>query len=148
MNNFNWMFNPPNLFGMSRNCNRNYNQNTAQPSDNCVTGENRVESEPSQHIDTAESGELFYQSDYPAKCGEPGPQGPRGEAGPPGCPGERGETGPQGVTGPQGPQGATGPERGNWRTRSGRAFRLPPKQHVCVILRNWAYLIRKRQTSA
>ena len=110
MNNFNWMFNPPNLFGMSRNCNRNYNQNTAQPSDNCVTGENRVESEPSQHIDTAESGELFYQSDYPAKCGEPGPQGPRGEAGPPGCPGERGETGPQGVTGPQGPQGEPGPQ--------------------------------------
>lgn len=69
-----------------------------------------LHSEPSQHIDTAESGELFYQLDYPAKCGEPGPQGPRGEAGPPGCPGERGETGPQGVTGPQGPQGEPGPQ--------------------------------------
>ncbi len=33
MNNFNanWIFNPPNLFGMGRNCNRNCNRNTAQP---------------------------------------------------------------------------------------------------------------------
>ena len=31
MNNFNCMFNPPNLFGMRRNYNRNCDQNTARP---------------------------------------------------------------------------------------------------------------------
>lgn len=146
MNNFNWIFNPPNLFGMGRNYNRNYNQNTAQPSTNCASGGNKTASDSFQYKNTAESDESdypcyyeseetnpseepglsgcpdkcgefcqgreeeFYQPDYPAKCGEPGPQGPRGEAGPPGCPGERGETGPQGVTGPQGPQGEPGPQ--------------------------------------
>lgn len=128
------MFNLPNLFGMGRNFNRNYNQNTAQPSSDCVCEANTVISDPSRHTNTTESGEYdscccgpmpietVEETDLPGcsvKCGElgsqgprgePGPQGPRGEPGPPGCPGERGEIGPQGVTGPQGPQGATGPQ--------------------------------------
>ncbi len=113
MNNFNtnWMFNPPNLFGM-RTPNRNRGQNTAQSSADIIYETNTVMSNHAQHTDAAEPEE------YDSSCYEfgtmgsgetPGPMGPRGEPGPPGCPGERGETGPQGVTGPQGPQGVTGP---------------------------------------
>lgn len=127
LNNFNsnWMFNPQNLFGMRRNFNKNYNQNTVQPSFNNVSGTNKAVSNPSRYTNITKSG--GYNScccepelqeprgeagspGCPSEPGEIGPQGPRGEAGPPGCPGERGETGPQGVTGPQGPQGATGPQ--------------------------------------
>ena len=126
MNNFNmnWMFNPPNLFGMGT-PNRNCNRNAAQPSADFINETNTAVSNHSQHIGTAESeeydsscyceseamesGEVPGQSGVTFERGEPGPMGPRGEPGPPGCPGERGETGPQGVTGPQGPQGATGP---------------------------------------
>lgn len=127
LNNFNmnWMFNPPNLFGM-RVPNRNYNRNVAQPSHDYIYETNTDVSDASQHTDisrhtdTSESeecdrscyceyGEMTEPPGMSRECGEPGPMGPRGEPGPPGCPGERGETGPQGVTGPQGPQGATGP---------------------------------------
>ena len=106
LNNFNsnWMFNPQNLFGMRRNFNKNYNQNTVQPSFNGVSGTNKAVSNPSRYTNITKSG------GYNSCCCEPELQEPRGEAGPPGCPGERGETGPQGVTGPQGPQGATGPQ--------------------------------------
>lgn len=83
--NTNWMFRPPNLFGM-RCPNRNTESNESEECDSCC------------HCRPGAGTE-----------GVPGPMGPRGEPGPPGCPGERGETGPQGVTGPQGPQGATGP---------------------------------------
>ena len=126
MNNYNrnWIFSPPNLFGM-RTPNRNFCQNAAQPSSNGIYQNNTVSADYSQHTSTAESGEhassCYCESGTmaagesaepfgaPFEWEEPGPMGPRGEPGPPGCPGERGETGPQGVTGPQGPQGATGP---------------------------------------
>ena len=121
LNNFNmnWMFNPPNLFGM-RVPNRNCNQNAAQPSPDHIYETNTDVSHASQNTDTSESAEcdcacnceseeMSGPSGAPCERGEPGPMGPRGEPGPPGCPGERGETGPQGVTGPQGPQGVTGP---------------------------------------
>lgn len=115
VNNFhtNGKFNPPNLFGMGRSPNRNYNENTAHVSSNFIVNANTGISEHSQQVSTAESGEYVYpcccESEPIGVRGEPGPMGPRGEPGPPGCSGERGETGPQGVTGPQGPQGATGP---------------------------------------
>lgn len=128
MNNYNrnWMFNPPNLFGMGM-PNRNYNQGRPQPSPNPTYQTNTAASTSEQHTDTAEPKEhnasaySETQSTETEKMetpepqtaasqyGEPGPMGPRGEPGPPGSPGERGETGPQGVTGPQGPQGVTGP---------------------------------------
>ncbi len=131
MNNFNtnWMFNPPNLFGMgrnfNRNYNRNYNRNTTQSSSNCVSKTNMAVSDPSCHTNTKESGEYDSScgceselmrasqesnlSGCSVKCGEPGPQGPRGEPGPPGCPGERGEVGPQGPRGEPGIRGPAGP---------------------------------------
>ncbi len=104
VNNFNtnWMFNPPNLFGM-RTPNRNYGD--------CGTEQTEAEA---VELEIAEPEAAYAEETAVPDCaylerGEPGPMGPRGEQGPPGCPGERGETGPQGVTGPQGPQGATGP---------------------------------------
>ncbi|MEY8426738.1 hypothetical protein AALA00_03260 [Lachnospiraceae bacterium 46-15] len=138
MNNFNgnWLFNPPNLFGMRRNFNTNYNQNTVQPSSNYVSAANTVVSDSSQYTNTTElvkynssrhggaephePAEETELSDCSGECGltgcsvkckEPGLQGPRGEQGPPGRPGERGETGPQGARGEQGPPGCPG-ERG------------------------------------
>lgn len=95
--NTNWMFNPPNLFGM-RMPNRNWNY--------CETEETKSEAVASGVV---EKEEMAVPDRAFLERGEPGPMGPRGEQGPPGCPGERGETGPQGVTGPQGPQGVTGP---------------------------------------
>ncbi len=129
MNNFNtnWMFHPPNLFGMGRVPNRNYNQNTSRPSPNYMSAPNTATSDSSEYSSDTESEEYDLSCDCESEliesveeplpssclsvgpCGDPGPMGPRGEPGPPGCPGERGETGPQGVTGPQGPQGVTGP---------------------------------------
>lgn len=132
LNNFypNWMFNPPNFFGMGRipnrscnqNSNMNYNQNnsrnTTQTSKEPVSGTNTTvpgpqgpKGEPGPQGAKGEPGSQGPKGDpgIPGERGEPGPQGARGEPGPPGCPGERGETGPQGVTGPQGPQGVTGP---------------------------------------
>lgn len=125
MNNYNanWMFNPPNFFGMkntpNRNTpNRNTYQNTSQPSQNCKAETNATAADPSRHTNHSpcpcEAGPQGPRGEpgppgCPGEPGEQGPMGPRGEPGPPGCPGERGEQGPQGVTGPQGPQGATGP---------------------------------------
>ncbi len=137
LNNFNtnWMFNPPNLFGMGRNFNRNYNRNTAQSSSNYVSKTNMAESTPSHHTNTKESEECNsscgesesvgegQEQNLTGCCvqckeieqqglrGEPGPQGPRGEPGPPGRPGEPGEIGPQGPRGEPGPPGCPG-ERG------------------------------------
>ena len=128
MNNYNrnWMFNPPNLFGM-RTPNRNYNQGRPQLSPNLANQTNPAASVPSQQTGTIEPKEhndpnqnqsepissvgtkIQAPPTSPLIYAEPGPMGPRGEPGPPGSPGERGETGPQGVTGPQGPQGVTGP---------------------------------------
>lgn len=129
MNNFNmnWMFNPPNLFGM-RTPNRSRSQNAACPSQNFIDELNTAMPDYSQQTITTEEEEAALScqdesepvgaaqvsgiTDAFFERGEQeamGPQGPRGEPGPPGCPGERGETGPQGVTGPQGPQGETGP---------------------------------------
>ncbi len=116
MNNFNtnWMFNPPNLFGMGRNFNRNYNRNTAQSSSNYVSKSNMAKSTPSHHTNTKELEEYNSSGGEPesmeegqeqnftdccVRCkeidlqgarGEPGPQGPRGE------PGIRGPAGPPG----------------------------------------------------
>lgn len=111
LNNFNpnWMFNPPNFFGMGRIPNRSCNQNSNM---NYNQNNGRNTTEPKPDVPEREpqgpqgpKGESGIQGER----GEQGPQGARGEPGPPGCPGERGETGPQGVTGPQGPQGVTGP---------------------------------------
>lgn len=122
MNNFNInrMFCPPNLLGMGRNFNRNYNSNTAQSWNDSES--ETYDSSCCCESDLMEPVEEPDQREYPCEYGMPGPQGPRGEAGetgpqgprgepgPQGSPGERGEPGPQGVTGPQGPQGATGPQ--------------------------------------
>ena len=114
MNNFN---NSPNLFGMRRNFNRNYNQNIAQPS-NCASEANKIVSNPSQYRNATELRK------YSSCCCKLGPQGPKGDPGPPGCQGERGEIGPRGPkgdpgspgcqgepgeVGPQGPRGEQGP---------------------------------------
>ena len=139
MNNYNanWMFNPPNLFGM-RIPNRNCNQNVAQPSSDFINETNTALTDDSQHTGTAGTEEgsssRYCESGMPepsgasfecgepdpmgprgeysspgcsCRCGESGPMGPRGEPGPPGCPGERGEPGPMG---PRGEPGARGPE--------------------------------------
>ena len=129
MNNFNmnWMFNPPNLFGMrgpGRNCVprqappsfcHRYETNdtgadccpcTAEPGIPCPVFECGGPGPGGESGPPGPRGE----PGPPGAPGEPGPPGPRGEPGPPGANGERGETGPQGVTGPQGPQGATGPQ--------------------------------------
>lgn len=120
MNNYNanWMFPPPNLFGMRNTPNRNNHQNTSQFSQNFEAETNTAATDHSLSTSNApclcEAGPPGPKGapgppGCPGERGEQGPQGPRGEPGAPGCPGERGEQGPQGVTGPQGPQGATGP---------------------------------------
>lgn len=75
MNNFN---NSPNLFGMRRNFNRNYNQNIAQPS-NCASEANKIVSNPSQYRNAIELRK------YSSCCCKLGPQGPKGDPGPLGC---------------------------------------------------------------
>ena len=140
MNNYNanWMFNPPNLFGM-RIPNRNCNQNVAQPSSDFINETNTALTDDSQHTGTAGTEEgsssRYCESGMPepsgasfecgepdpmgprgeysspgcsCRCGESGPMGPRGEPGPPGCPGERGEPGPMGPRGEPGPMGPRG----------------------------------------
>lgn len=115
MSNFNtnWIFNPPNLFGMRRNLNGNYYQNASPHSQNVEEKAGNAVSDYSKNAGTAklegDGVSCVCGPGFINQQGEPGPMGPRGEQGPPGCPGERGEPGPQGVTGPQGPQGATGP---------------------------------------
>lgn len=116
MNNFhtNWMFQPPNPFGVrTPNGNGHPKAYSGHESEGC--GASR-EMEPGNECGVAEvMGPKGERGDMGpmgprGERGDIGPMGPRGEPGPPGCPGERGETGPQGVTGPQGPQGATGPQ--------------------------------------
>ena len=144
MNNYNtnWLFNPPNLFGMGRAPNRNNCQNTSYPS-KTPKAQTNVVSNYSQDTWAAESNEYIspcyceselpgcpegFKGHWPTDClcecgdpktsgcpgkpGEPEPQGPRGEPGPPGCPGEPGEPGPQGPRGEPGPPGCPG-ERGD-----------------------------------
>ena len=133
MNNFNtnWMFNPPNLFGMRRNFNRNYNQNTVQPSCNCISKGNTAVAVPSQHINTneskvddssccCESGPMESVEELelpccPRECAEPIRERPIGESEPSCCPVKCGEPEPPccfvkcGERGPQGPRGEPGP---------------------------------------
>ncbi len=87
LNNFNpnWLFQPPNLFGMRRN--------------------------PSQCADTNESVEYNSCDCEPGELELICPWDCCGGCGKPGCQGERGEVGPQGAVGPQGPRGERG-ERG------------------------------------
>ena len=104
------MFNPPNLFGMRRNFNRNYNQNTAQPSCNCISKGNTAVAVPSQHINTNESkvddSSCCYESGSmesveelelpccPRECAEPIRERPIGESEPSCCPVKCGESEP------------------------------------------------------
>lgn len=134
MNNFNgnWMFNPPNLFGMGRNYNRNYNRNTAQFSANRISEPNPAVSVPSQYTNSEETEK--YSASCSCGCGtaeseeRPGqpesfyqsiescPPGCRGECGEPclpDCPGECVKPCPPGCPGERGepgPQGVTGPQ--------------------------------------
>ena len=123
MNNYNanWMFNPPNLFGM-RIPNRNCNQNVAQPSSDFINETNTALTDDSQHTGTAGTEEgsssRYCESGMPEpsgasfECGEPDPMGPRGEYSSPGCScrcGESGPMGPRGEPGPMGPRGEPGP---------------------------------------
>ena len=140
MNNFNanWMFNPPNLFGMGRNFNRNCRQNTPPPSANSTTETDTAIPAPSENTTAAESEECNPTPDYepepleteeiacPQSCPGnileqdsqkqgflPGSQGPKGERGEIGPQGPRGIPGPQGCPGERGeigPQGVTGPQ--------------------------------------
>lgn len=95
MNNYNrnWIFSPPNLFGM-RTPNRNFCQNAAQPSSNGIYQNNTVSTDHPQHTSTAESeehasscycesgtmaaGEFAEPFGVPFEWEEPGPMGPRG----------------------------------------------------------------------
>lgn len=136
LNNFNpnWMFNPPNFFGMGRipnrscnqNSNMNYNQNnsrnTTQTSKEPVSGTNTTVPGQPHETKTREQGECEVsrscepKSDVPERepgpqgpKGEPGPQGPKGEPGPQGPKGEPGIPGERGEPGPQGARGEPGP---------------------------------------
>ncbi len=136
MNNFNanWMFNRSNLFGMGRNFNRNYNQNTARSSSNYVSEANAVVSNPSQHTNTKESEKCDSScccevrptetikkpelSGCPVKYEELGPQKSRVESSSPACSvkckepclqGPKGEPGPPGCPGERGETGPQGP---------------------------------------
>ncbi len=140
MNNFNmnWMFNPPNLFGMGRNYNRNNQQNnhqsTARTSPDDVSGANTAVSAPSEHADTTESGKYdtsvcrlpscadeivnsgpVCSSDENLEPDLPYASGENGEAFPSCCSGECANPGLPfcpgecGKPGPQGPRGEPGP---------------------------------------
>lgn len=132
MSNFNtnWIFNPPNLFGMRRNLNGNYYQNASPHSQNVEEKAGNAVSDYSQNVDTAKS----EGDGVSCVCGpgfinqqeEPGPMGPRMEQGLSCCQGGpgpmeagmeqefsccQGEPGPMGPRGEQGPPGCPG-ERG------------------------------------
>ncbi len=137
MNNYNlnWLFNPPNLFGMQRAPNRAYPQNTSSPSQSSETMADAAASDHPQHAESAESElsgssgkcEKPETSTCPDECKRPEPHdcpcdcdmsrhcdhpckcekpGPRGPRGEPGPPGCPGE---QGKPGPMGPKGEPGP---------------------------------------
>ncbi len=124
MNNFNpnWIFNPPNLFGMGRipnrncnqNCNMNYNQNycqnnTSRPAPRPVSGTNTLPQEQSQEVKTVEQEESGLSCSCQGKPGEPEREPElRGEKGEPGLPGPKGEPGIQGEKGEPGPRGPKG----------------------------------------
>lgn len=59
LNNFNpnWLFNPPNLFGMGRNCSRNYHQSAARPSYGCASGASTAAFNHSQRTNATAPGE-------------------------------------------------------------------------------------------
>lgn len=124
MNNFNGMFNLPNLFGTGRNYNRNYNQTTARPARDRVSEGNMPAAGSDQHTNTGEAGEYDDSCYYGS-----GETDPAEESNLTGCPGEcRGsdlrragevydrpghcaecaEPGPQGPRGEPGPQGCPG----------------------------------------
>lgn len=95
MNNYNpnWMFNPPNLFGMRRNPNINDAQNN--------------KSEPDSPGPMGPMGPRGEQGPpgCPGERGEQGPQGVTGPQGPQGATGPMGPRGEQGARGPAGPPG-------------------------------------------
>ena len=123
--NANWMFRPPNLFGVRRVPYRSNGQSAPRPSTDAYARPNAASLSGSTGNDGAEVGECADASccrpkpacsegmpDMPCcPCGRgpTGPQGPQGEPGPCGPKGERGPCGPQGEPGPCGPKGATGP---------------------------------------
>ncbi len=117
MNNFNlnWMFNPPNLFGMGSNFSRNDHPNTARPSSNTGAEADVAASAPFQRTNTMESGECGPScacgpdpmeqaempglSECPDDCGKPEPPGCScgcGKPEPPDCPGGCGKPEPPG----------------------------------------------------
>ena len=125
LNNFNpnWMFGPPNLFGM-RMPNRNCNQNAVRNSPDHTREANNTASDCPSYADTLGSEEcelsdkckpemagsrrMSDSSGVSCGCGEPGRPGCPGERGPSGCPGERGPMGPPGCPGERGPMGPPG----------------------------------------
>ncbi|MDE6128008.1 MAG: hypothetical protein K2G16_02300, partial [Lachnospiraceae bacterium] len=78
MNNYNmnWMFNPPNLFGMRRNPNRNYYQNTQQRSQNSEPQKDTAVSDDPQHTNITEPEPIAPKEvqESPSRCGEGGEQ--------------------------------------------------------------------------
>ncbi len=130
--NTNWIFNPPNLFGVRRNLNGNYNQNASQPSRNdkveagnttSDNSQNACITEPEEDDASCDCGSGFInQQDkfgFFGCQGEPGLMGPRMEQGFSCCQGEPGPMGPRGEQGPPGcpgergepgPQGISGPQ--------------------------------------
>ena len=65
--NANWMFNPPNLFGMGRNYNRNYNRNTVQPVSDCESNADTSVPDSSSYTSAPESGKCDCPMN-PGKC--------------------------------------------------------------------------------
>ena len=147
------MFNRSNLFGMGRNFNRNYNQNTARSSSNYVSEANAVVSNPSQHTNTKESEKCDSScccevrptetikkpelSGCPVKYEEFGPQKSRVESSSPACSvkckepclqGPKGEPGPPGCPGERGEPGPPGcpGERGETGPQGPRGEPGPP----------------------
>ena len=139
MNNFNanWIFNPPNLFCMGRNCNRNYNRNAGRRPPDGISRANTVLAGSSQNTTSPGSVGHHVSCNHgsnpvdpvnkaglpcsPCGCGNPGtPSAPEGcdspvpsscGCGNPGMscgPCGRGEPGPPGPRGEPGPRGPRG----------------------------------------
>ena len=115
LNNFNpnWMFGPPNLFGM-RMPNRNCNQNAVRNFPDHTQEANNTASDRPSYADTLGSEECELSDKCKpemagsGRSGSPGASCGCGEAGPPGCPGERGPMGPKGEPGCPGEPGPPG----------------------------------------